>query len=64
MAGSAGIIRILTPPKQKNPAHTGRNIFVPGQGFEPQFSDSESDVLPLDDPGLFRLFYGAYMQFR
>lgn len=25
---------------------------VPGQGFEPQFSDSESDVLPLDDPGL------------
>ena len=25
---------------------------VPGQGFEPQFSDSESDVLPLDDPGV------------
>jgi hypothetical protein len=21
-----------------------------GQGFEPQFSDPESDVLPLDDP--------------
>ena len=25
---------------------------VPGQGFEPQFSDAESDVLPLDDPGI------------
>lgn len=25
---------------------------VPGQGFEPQFSGSEPDVLPLDDPGI------------
>ena len=30
----------------------GAFLFVPGQGFEPQFSDSESDVLPLDDPGM------------
>lgn len=30
-----------------------RCFFVPGQGFEPQFPDSESGVLPLDDPGLF-----------
>ena len=25
---------------------------TPGQGLEPQFSDPESDVLPLDDPGI------------
>ena len=25
---------------------------VPGLGFEPRLSDSESDVLPLDDPGI------------
>ena len=27
-------------------------VSVPGQGFEPQFTDSESVVLPLDDPGV------------
>lgn len=24
---------------------------APGQGVEPRFADSKSDVLPLDDPG-------------
>lgn len=31
-----------------------KEVYVPdlarGQGFEPQFSEPESDVLPLDDP--------------
>ncbi len=26
---------------------------VPGFGFEPKLADSESAVLPLDDPGVF-----------
>ena len=28
------------------------NDLAPGLGFEPRLSDSESDVLPLDDPGM------------
>ena len=27
---------------------------VPGRGFEPRLADSESAVLPLDDPGMRR----------
>ena len=27
------------------------SVSTPGQGFEPQFSDPESDVLPLHHPG-------------
>ena len=38
--------------QNKNKTRKSGSIFVPGQGFEPQFSDSESDVLPLDDPGI------------
>lgn len=38
--------------RNKNKTRKSGPIFVPGQGFEPQFSDSESDVLPLDDPGI------------
>ena len=27
-------------------------IMVPGLGFEPRYSASKADVLPLDDPGV------------
>ena len=27
-----------------------------GQGFEPQFSGSEPDILPLDDPAMYLIF--------
>lgn len=29
-------------------------LSAPGQGFGPQLSGSEPDVLPLDDPGMYR----------
>lgn len=28
-------------------------LLVPGLGFEPKFSLPKSDVLPLDDPGMY-----------
>ncbi len=33
---------------------------VPGHGFEPWLEDSESSVLPLDDPGVINLVPGRY----
>ncbi len=34
--------------------------FVPGLGFEPRYSASKADVLPLDDPGVIPLAVVAW----
>ena len=52
--------RILVPPSGIEPEYPGPRPsaltvelrrMVPGHGFEPQFPESESGVLPLDEPG-------------
>gem|GEM_PF-1965394 len=48
----------LLPGCTKNTATRWWPYFLaPGQGFEPQFSGSEPDVLPLDDPGRYFIEY-------
>lgn len=32
-----------------------KKIKTPGDGFEPPLEDPESSVLPLDDPGIYKI---------